>query len=216
MRGQLCRVPAPQPWGRSGDGRNVVFLETSYRAFKCWPEGSRRGARAGGGTAAAGSGGQPCAPGPRPGSQRALAAPPRWPGQEALQAPSAWEETRAGPQEAASPPLRSQAARLGCGGRGSPQALPSFEGVAARAGGPWLWLWSWRPPRWRSGRCSRLASCARSLGTGLGPTHLLAGLPGGEEAGCTLGHQDPSPGAGHLLQSEVALLRPDVYLQGKG
>lgn len=73
--------------------------------------------------------------GPRPGSQRALAAPPRRPGQEALQAPSAWEETRAGPQEAASPPLRSQAARLGCGGRGSPQALP-LRGWPPGRGGP--------------------------------------------------------------------------------
>lgn len=60
----------------------------------------------------AGSVGESCAPRPPPpGPQRATAAPPRRPGQEALQALSAWEETRAGPQEAASPLLFTQAAR---------------------------------------------------------------------------------------------------------
>lgn len=92
------------------------------------------------GRAAAGTAGSwesPAPPAPAPGSQCALMAPPRRPGQKALQAPSAWEEARAGPQEAASPPLFSRGARRGCRGRISPSGSPFLlRGRLSRRGSP--------------------------------------------------------------------------------
>lgn len=92
------------------------------------------------GRAAAGTTGSwesPAPPAPAPGSQCALMAPPRRPGQKALQAPSAWEEARAGPQEAASPPLFSRGARRGCRGRISPSGSPFLlRGRLSRRGSP--------------------------------------------------------------------------------
>lgn len=208
MHGQPCPVLVPHPRGRGGDAGDMVFLETIYRAFKCWPEGSRRGARAGvrSGRAAAGTTGSwesPAPPAPTPGSQRALMAPPRRPGQKALQAPggslpaTVFSGCETGVPWARFTLRLSLPSRGGCPGGG---ALAVALELASTP--------------WRSGCCSRLASCARSLGPG--PTHLLtrASWRGG-------GRVHPrAPGPFSTLRSPAAtrghFLRPGVYFRGRG
>lgn len=207
MHGQPCPVLVPHPRGRRGDAGDMVFLETIYRAFKCWPEGSRRGARAGVRSWVE----QPQAP-QAPGRVLHPRPPPRLPVRPHGASPPAGAEGLAGPQRLGGSEGRAPGGSLpaavfsGCE-TGVPWAhfalrlsLPS-QGAAVPAGEPWLWLWSWRPPH--GAQAAAAASPAVPAVWARAPRTCSPGLPGGEEAGCTLGHPDPSPRSGHLLQAEV-------------
>lgn len=220
MHGQPCPVLVPHPRGRRGDAGDMVFLETTYRAFKCWPEGSRRGARAGVRSWVE-QPQAPQAPGrvlhPRPPPPAPSAPSWRLPagrGRRPCRPPAPGRKRGPGPRR--QPPCRCFLGVRDGGAVGAfrPQALPSFSGGGCPGGGALAVALELASTPWRSGRCSRLASCARSLGPG--PTHLLtrASWRGG-------GRVHPrAPGPFSTLRSPAAsrghFLRPGVYFRGSG